>query len=120
MTATSATASAPASIGNCAAGFDVLGHSFAGPVDRVTCTRRDHDRVEVAAIRGTDAALPRDAERNTAGRASTALKKTSNRLHVLNTAASAITLPSPTISPLTWDHSASGTANFSRTSTSAW
>lgn len=75
MSATVATARAPASIGNCAAGFDVLGHSFEGPTDRVTCTRRPHGDVEIAAIQGTDAALPREAERNTAGRAVLELRR---------------------------------------------
>ncbi|MFN3243947.1 MAG: homoserine kinase [Planctomycetota bacterium] len=75
MSAAFATARAPASIGNCAAGFDVLGHSFAGPSDRVTCTRRADATIEIVAIHGTEAALPRDAERNTAGRAVLELRR---------------------------------------------
>jgi homoserine kinase len=64
-----ATATAPASIGNCAAGFDVLGHSFAGPHDRVTVTRTEHSGVVIAAIHCHDAELPLAPERNTASRA---------------------------------------------------
>lgn len=63
------TALAPASIGNCAAGFDVLGHSFAGPCDQVTVSRCDVAGVHVTAIQCEDADLPLDANRNTASRA---------------------------------------------------
>ena len=63
------TAVAPPSIGNCAAGFDVLGHSFAGPRDRVTVTRSDVPGVKVTAIHCADAELPLEPERNTASRA---------------------------------------------------
>lgn len=73
--ARSATAAAPASIGNCAAGFDVLGHSFAGAQDRVTCTRRADDRVLVTAIHCADADLPLETEKNTAGRAVLELRR---------------------------------------------
>jgi homoserine kinase len=70
---TRACASAPASIGNCAAGFDVLGHSFAGAHDRVTVTRLPTSHaattVAVTAIHCPDAELPLDPERNTASRA---------------------------------------------------
>ncbi|MCK5942530.1 MAG: homoserine kinase, partial [Planctomycetes bacterium] len=66
--ADTATASAPASIGNCAAGFDVLGHAVAGPVDRVTCARVAQTGVRVLSIDGGDD-LPREPERNTASRA---------------------------------------------------
>lgn len=64
------TASAPASIGNCAAGFDVLGQSFEGPSDRVTARRIDDPgTVRIASIVCAEAELPTDPERNTAGRA---------------------------------------------------
>lgn len=69
----SATAFAPGSIGNCAVGFDVLGHSLGGPGDRVTVTWNDAGAVRIVAIRGTEVALPLEAERNTAGRALMAL-----------------------------------------------
>ena len=62
-------ATGPASIGNCAAGFDVLGHSFAGPHDLVTVTRRDDAEVVVTAVHCGDAELPLDPQRNTASRA---------------------------------------------------
>lgn len=68
-------ATGPASIGNCAAGFDVLGHSFAGPHDRVTVTRRDDAAVVVTAIHCKDAELPRDADQNTASRAVLELRR---------------------------------------------
>ncbi|HIE70507.1 MAG TPA: homoserine kinase [Planctomycetes bacterium] len=71
----SAKATGPASIGNCAAGFDVLGHSFAGPHDRVTVTRRDDAEVVIEAIHCSDAELPLDPERNTASRAVLELRR---------------------------------------------
>lgn len=70
-----ATAFAPASIGNVAVGFDVLGHSFDGPGDRVTVTRNASGDVRVLAIRGAEIPLPTIAEENTAGRALLSLKK---------------------------------------------
>ncbi len=70
---TRAEATAPASVGNVAVGFDLLGHSIDGPVDRVIATRRDAPGVAITAIEGTMVALPTDVERNTAGRAVQAL-----------------------------------------------
>jgi len=70
----SASAFAPASIGNVAVGFDILGHSIDGPGDRATVQRIDEPRVRIAAIRGTVPDLPLEAERNTAGRALIALR----------------------------------------------
>ncbi|HEX5052101.1 MAG TPA: homoserine kinase [Planctomycetota bacterium] len=64
-----ATAFAPASIGNAAVGFDVLGHTLASPGDRVTVTRTNSGTVRIVAIRGVEVALPGDAAANTAGRA---------------------------------------------------
>ncbi len=69
MTKSSATAFAPASIGNVAVGFDVLGHSFQAIGDRVTATRIATREVRITSIRGTVADLPLDAEKNTAGMA---------------------------------------------------
>jgi homoserine kinase len=63
------TAFAPASIGNVAVGFDILGQSIAGPGDRVTVTRTDTGRVRIVEIRNAPIALPTVAEQNTAGRA---------------------------------------------------
>jgi homoserine kinase len=62
-----ATAFAPASVGNVAVGFDVLGHSFQAIGDRVTARRTSQQGVTIAAISGTAVDLPREPERNTAG-----------------------------------------------------
>jgi homoserine kinase len=64
-----ASAFAPASVGNVAVGFDLLGHSVAGPGDRATVRRIATPEVRIAAVRGIAGDLPREAERNTAGRA---------------------------------------------------
>lgn len=66
---TSATAFAPASIGNVAVGFDVLGHSFQTIGDRVTARRIAEPTVRIAAIGGLVSNLPREPEKNTAGMA---------------------------------------------------
>jgi len=79
---TSCKATGPASIGNCAAGFDVLGHSFDGPKDLVTVTRRDDAEVVITAIHCKDAKLPLDPERNTASRAILKLRELANADHV--------------------------------------
>jgi homoserine kinase len=63
----SATAFAPASVGNVAVGFDVLGHSFQAIGDRVTARRIAERTVRIASISGTTADLPKEPERNTAG-----------------------------------------------------
>lgn len=68
-----AIAVAPPSVGNAAVGFDVLGHALDAPGDRATVTRTASGTVAVTAIRGSDAPLPLQAERNTAGRALLAL-----------------------------------------------
>jgi homoserine kinase len=65
----SATAFAPASVGNVAVGFDVLGLSVQAIGDRVTARRTTELGVKIAAITGVVRDLPLDAERNTAGRA---------------------------------------------------
>ena len=70
-----ATASAPASVGNVAVGFDILGHSIAGPSDRVTVRRVAEPGVRIVAIRGSTIPLPTDAERNTAGAALLSMRK---------------------------------------------
>ncbi len=64
-----ATAFAPASVGNVAVGFDVLGLSVQAIGDRVTARRTVELGVRIAAINGVVRDLPLDAERNTAGRA---------------------------------------------------
>jgi homoserine kinase len=69
-----ATAFAPASVGNVGVGFDILGHSVAGPGDRVSVRRIDDRAVRIEAIRGNVQALPLDPQRNTAGAALIAMR----------------------------------------------
>ena len=64
-----ATAFAPASIGNVAVGFDVLGHSFQAIGDRVTARRVAVPGVTITSITGTTVDLPKEPEKNTAGMA---------------------------------------------------
>ena len=71
-----ATAHAPPSIGNVAVGFDVLGQSFDALGDRATVRRIDAKEVRITAIRGVVTELPREAGKNTAGRALEALLST--------------------------------------------
>jgi homoserine kinase len=71
----SATAFAPASVGNVAVGFDILGHTVAAIGDRVTATRRDAPGVSIRSIRGVVERLPMAAEQNTAGMAALALQR---------------------------------------------
>ena len=74
MTST-ATGWAPASVGNVGVGFDILGHTIAGPGDRVTVRRVAQPGVSVTAVRGSTATLPTEPERNTAGAALIALHR---------------------------------------------
>ena len=69
------TAFAPASIGNVAVGFDILGQSIAGVGDRASVRRIDEPLVRIEAIRGCVRNLPLDAPGNTAGRALVALRE---------------------------------------------
>jgi homoserine kinase len=69
-----ATALAPASVGNVGVGFDILGHTIAGPGDRVTVRRVSEPGVRIVEIRGCDVVLPMAAELNTAGAALIALR----------------------------------------------
>jgi homoserine kinase len=69
MSRVRAVAFAPASVGNCAVGFDLIGHALDGPGDRVVATRSVERGVRVDAIRGLPIVLPREVERNTAARA---------------------------------------------------
>ena len=64
--ASAATAFAPASVGNVAVGFDVLGHSFAAVGDRVRVARVAGRGVHIGGIAGVVPDLPRDPARNTA------------------------------------------------------
>jgi homoserine kinase len=62
----SATAFAPASIGNVAAGFDVLGHAMDAVGDHVTVTRSGEGGVRIVSVTGIAGALPTDPAANTA------------------------------------------------------
>lgn len=66
-----ATAFAPASVGNVAVGFDVLGHALEGVGDRITARRSKRPGVRIVAIRGLACRLPVDVLANTAGKAAT-------------------------------------------------
>ena len=68
-----ATAFAPASVGNVAIGFDILGFSVDAIGDRVTARRTTAAGVTIKAIRGVVQDLPLEAAKNTAGRAVIAL-----------------------------------------------
>lgn len=68
-----ATAFAPASVGNVAIGFDILGFCVDALGDRVTVTRKSTPGVTISAIRGVVGDLPLEPEKNTAGRALLAL-----------------------------------------------
>jgi homoserine kinase len=71
----SVTAFAPASVGNVAIGFDILGFSFDGIGDRATVRWHGDAGVHIKAIRGVVQELPLDAARNTAGRALLAMQE---------------------------------------------
>jgi homoserine kinase len=68
-----ATASAPASIGNVGVGFDVLGLAFDAARDRVTAVREAMPGVRLGAVSGLVASLPDTPETNTALAAARAL-----------------------------------------------
>ncbi|MEO8672711.1 MAG: homoserine kinase [Tahibacter sp.] len=70
----SISAFSPASVGNIGVGFDILGHSIAGPGDRATVRRIDAPTVRMLAIRGATVDLPMEAALNTAGAAVIALR----------------------------------------------
>ena len=68
-----ATAFAPASVGNVAIGFDILGFSVEALGDRVSVARRSAPGVAIGAVAGIAGELPREPRDNTAGRALLAL-----------------------------------------------
>jgi len=68
-----ATAFAPASVGNVAIGFDILGFAVDALGDRVSVARRTSPGVAIGAVRGVAGPLPPDPRDNTAGRALLAL-----------------------------------------------
>ena len=70
-----ACAMAPASVGNVGVGFDLLGHSVAGPGDRAQVRRIDEPVVRIAGIHGCVTDLPTDPQQNTAGVALLSMRK---------------------------------------------
>jgi homoserine kinase len=69
---------APASVGNIGVGFDLLGHTIAGPRDIARVRASDAPGVRILAIRGEVAgveSIPLAPARNTAGRALEALRE---------------------------------------------
>jgi len=68
-----ATAFAPASVGNIGVGFDILGHTIAGPGDRATVRRIAAPKIRIASIRRSTVELPLEPQLNTAGAALIAL-----------------------------------------------
>lgn len=76
----SATAFAPASVGNVAVGFDLLGHALPEAGDTVTVRRCERPGVHVVEVSGTVTDLPADSHKNTAGAAVLAM---ANRLGLL-------------------------------------
>jgi homoserine kinase len=73
-----ATAFAPASVGNVAIGFDILGFCVDALGDRVTVARKDQPGVTIRAVRGVAGDLPLQPEKNTAGQALLALYEATN------------------------------------------
>jgi homoserine kinase len=70
-----ATAFAPASVGNVAIGFDILGFAVDALGDRVTVSRREQTGVQISRVHGIAGELPRDPKRNTAGQALLAMSE---------------------------------------------
>ncbi len=69
MSRSTATAFAPASMGNVGVGFDILGLSVSALGDRVTLHRRSDRQVLIQRVAGVVTELPREASKNTAGKA---------------------------------------------------
>lgn len=65
----SATAFAPASVGNVGIGFDILGHTIEAIGDTVHVERTAEKGVRIKAITGVATELPLEAAKNTAGQA---------------------------------------------------
>ncbi|MGI9179081.1 MAG: homoserine kinase [Longimicrobiaceae bacterium] len=63
---TSVTAFAPATVGNVAVGFDILGHALDAVGDRVTLRRIGEPMVRIASIGGSVEPLPTNSAANTA------------------------------------------------------
>lgn len=75
MSADRATAFAPASVGNVAIGFDILGFAVDALGDRVTVCKRAEPGVVITRVHGIAGDLPTDPTRNTAGQALIALNE---------------------------------------------
>ena len=73
-----ATAFAPASVGNVAIGFDILGFAVDALGDRVTVSRMDKPGVEITRVHGIAGDLPTEPARNTAGQALLAMQAALN------------------------------------------
>ena len=69
MSLKKATGFAPASAANVAIGFDILGFSVDVLGDSVTVERTDQPGVVITGATGVVTDIPRDPEKNTAGRA---------------------------------------------------
>ncbi len=67
---------APATVGNVACGYDVLGLALETPGDVVTAILSPHPGVRIVDITGDGGKIPREAHRNTAGLAVQALLQT--------------------------------------------
>jgi len=70
-----ATAFAPASVGNVAIGFDILGFAVDALGDRVTVSRDGKSGVTITRVHGVAGDLPTDPTRNTAGQALLAMQE---------------------------------------------
>jgi homoserine kinase len=70
-----ATAFAPASVGNVAIGFDILGFSISALGDRITVSRTETQGVTITEVIGVAGKLPTDPAQNTAGRALLAMQE---------------------------------------------
>jgi len=70
-----ATAFAPASVGNVAIGFDILGFAVDALGDRVTVERSDEPGVKITRVHGIAGELPTEPTRNTAGQALLAMQQ---------------------------------------------
>lgn len=62
----SASAAAPASIGNVGVGFDILGQAFGAAHDEVTAMREDQPGVRLGEVSGLFTSLPQEPEKNSA------------------------------------------------------
>jgi homoserine kinase len=69
-----ARAFSPASVGNVGVGFDILGHTIAGPRDHARVRRIAEPEVRIAGIEGLPMVLPTDPALNTAGAALLSLR----------------------------------------------